>query len=85
MIDRGRIIHPNKCDECQSKNSFTLEHNRSRYTDKQMVRLQETPDEVPAGETPASILLLVYDSLVDRVRPGDETGVDNILVSSENA
>ena len=56
-----------------------MEHNRSTYHDKQMVRLQETPDEVPAGETPASILLLVYDSLVDNVRPGDRVEVTGIF------
>ena len=25
-------------------------YHRGRYTDKQLIRLQETPDEIPAGE-----------------------------------
>ena len=45
------------------------------FSDKQMVRVQETPDEVPAGETPASAVVFAYDDLVDAVRPGDRVEV----------
>ena len=43
----------------------------------QMVWVQETPDEVPAGETPASAMVFAYDNLVlvDGVRPGDRVEV----------
>jgi hypothetical protein len=70
-VDRGKIAEPTQCNTCLKKNSHKLVHNRSIYSNKQVVRLQETPDEVPAGETPASIVLLVYDNLVDGMRPGD--------------
>ncbi|KAJ7978506.1 DNA helicase [Quillaja saponaria] len=48
-IERGRIIEPTVClkEECQAKNSMALVHNRCRFADKKIVRLQETPDEIP--------------------------------------
>ncbi|GMH69910.1 hypothetical protein TL16_g05278 [Triparma laevis f. inornata] len=83
-IDRGRISEPTTCDEngCGSRHSFALVHNRSTYTDKQLVRLQETPSEVPAGETPASITLFAYDDIVDSVRPGDRVEVTGVFRAS---
>lgn len=40
-IDRGRIIEPVLCPNCNTNHSFTLVHNRSTFTDKQIIRLQE--------------------------------------------
>ena len=34
----------NECKNCKAKYSFELIHNRSVYSDKQHVKLQETPD-----------------------------------------
>jgi DNA replication licensing factor MCM4 len=45
----------------------------------QMIRLQETPDEIPEGETPHSVTLFAFDSLVDAVRPGDRVEVTGIF------
>ena len=77
-IDKGKITEPTNCTQCQTKHSFMMVHNRCIFADKQMVRLQETPDEVPAGETPASIVLFAFDSLVDTVRPGDRVEVTGV-------
>jgi DNA replication licensing factor MCM4 len=78
-IDRGRIAEPTQCPTCHVKHGFALIHNRCYYSDKQMVRVQETPDEVPAGETPASIVVFAYDDLVDAVRPGDRVEVTGVF------
>jgi DNA replication licensing factor MCM4 len=67
-IDRGRITEPTNCPTCHVKHGYSMVHNRCYFSDKQMVRVQETPDEVPAGETPASIVIFAYDDLVDAVR-----------------
>jgi DNA replication licensing factor MCM4 len=45
-IDRGRIAEPNVCPQCHCRDSYTLQHNRCVFADKQLVLLQETPDEV---------------------------------------
>ena len=79
-IDRGRIDEPTgACPVCQTKNSHSLVHNRSVFADKQLVRLQETPDKVPAGQTPASVLTFCFDDLVDAVQPGDKVEVTGVL------
>ena len=80
-LERGRISEPTVCQnaECNTKDSYELIHNRSLFADKQMVRIQETPNEVPAGETPASIVLFAYDDLVDAVRPGDRVEITGVF------
>lgn len=42
-IDRGRIIEPTLCTNCSTNHCFSLIHNRSQFTDKQMIKLQESP------------------------------------------
>ena len=42
-IDRGRIAEPNLCRNCNTYHSYQLMHNRSHFTDKQIVKLQESP------------------------------------------
>ena len=82
-IDRGRINEPDRCprDVCNSKGTMSLIHNRSEFTDKQVIRLQETPDAVPDGQTPHTVSLCVYDELVDLVKPGDRVIITGIFRS----
>lgn len=42
-MDRGRIAEPILCSNCNTNHCFTLVHNRSQFTDKQLVKLQESP------------------------------------------
>ncbi|XP_020517369.1 DNA replication licensing factor MCM4 [Amborella trichopoda] len=79
-IDRGRINEPPRCarEECLAMNSMTLVHNRCRFADKQIVRLQETPDAIPEGGTPHTVSLLMHDKLVDAGKPGDRVEVTGI-------
>lgn len=46
-----------------------------RFADKQVVRLQETPDDIPDGGTPHTVSLLMHDKLVDAGKPGDRVEV----------
>lgn len=46
-----------------------------RFADKQIVKLQETPDEIPDGGTPHTVSLLMHDKLVDAGKPGDRVEV----------
>ena len=45
------------------------------------MRLQETPDAVPDGQTPHTVSLSVYDELVDVAKPGDRLVVTGIFRS----
>jgi DNA replication licensing factor MCM4 len=82
-IDRGRIEEPGRCprDVCQGVGTMSLVHNRSEFADRQIIRLQETPDAVPDGQTPHTVSLCVYDELVDVAKPGDRLTVTGIFRS----
>ncbi|XP_057656473.1 DNA replication licensing factor MCM4 [Diorhabda carinulata] len=77
-IDRGRINEPTLCTSCNTNHTFTLVHNRSQFTDKQMIKLQESPDDMPAGQTPHTVVLFAHNDLVDSVQPGDRVTVTGI-------
>jgi len=78
-IDRNKIEEPDACDNCNTKASMQIIHNRCLFSDKQLIRLQETPDEIPEGETPHNVSLFAYDELVDSLRPGDRIEVTGVL------
>ncbi|CAI5503972.1 unnamed protein product [Closterium sp. Naga37s-1] len=81
LVDRGVIEEPRRCPwpECGASNSMTLLHNRSRFINKQMLRLQETPEDMPEGETPHTVSVFLFDSLVDTVKPGDRVEVTGVF------
>lgn len=81
-IDRGRINEPILCSNCNTKHTFSLIHNRSQFTDKQMVKLQESPDDMPPGQTPHTVILYAHNDLVDSVQPGDRVTVTGIYRAS---
>mmetsp|Transcript_7204 Transcript_7204/g.13466 ORF Transcript_7204/g.13466 Transcript_7204/m.13466 type:complete len:919 (-) Transcript_7204:135-2891(-) len=79
-LDRGRILEPNKCPrpQCAQGFSMSLEHNRCQFANRQQLKMQETPDEMPDGETPQTVNLCVFDDLVDVAKPGDRVQVTGI-------
>lgn len=77
-IERNNIIEPADCKNCKSKFSFDLQHNRSLFHDKQHIKLQETPEHMPEGETPLTLHLCCVFDLVDSVKPGDRVEVVGI-------
>ncbi|XP_043921162.1 DNA replication licensing factor MCM4 [Protopterus annectens] len=77
-IDRGRIAEPSVCKNCNTTHSMALIHNRSMFSDKQMVKLQESPEDMPAGQTPHTTVLFAHNDLVDKVQPGDRVNVTGI-------
>ncbi|KAK2653279.1 hypothetical protein Ddye_013135 [Dipteronia dyeriana] len=48
---------------------------RLLFADKQILRLQETPDDIPEGGTPHIVSLLMHDKLVDAGKPGDRVEI----------
>ena len=77
-IERGRIQEPTFCDTCRNRNTFAIQHNQCVFSDKQHVKVQETPESVPEGETPQTIRLCAYEDQVDAVRPGDRVEITGI-------
>ena len=82
-IDRNRIAEPDRCprEVCNQLGTMSLVHNRCEFSDRQVVRLQETPDAVPDGQTPHTVSLCVYDELVDVAKPGDRVEITGIFRS----
>ncbi|KAJ7594273.1 MCM-domain-containing protein [Mycena floridula] len=82
-IDRGKIEEPARCprEVCGSVGTMSLIHNRCEFADRQVIRLQETPDAVPDGQTPHTVSLSVYDELVDVSKPGDRLVITGIFRS----
>ena len=78
-VERGRVEDPAACDGCAIRGAMELVHNRSRFIDKQQVKLQEAPENVPEGETPSQIQLFVFDEMVDAVVPGDRVVVTGVF------
>lgn len=80
-LDRGKIREPTECPRqiCNSKNSMQIVHNRCSFEDKQVIKLQETPDVVPAGQTPHSVSVCVYNELVDFCKAGDRVELTGIF------
>ena len=79
FIDRGRIEEPQVCVNCEAKFTMRLIHNRCVFANKQLVRMQETPDAIPEGETPHSVSMCVFDDLVDVGKPGDRVEITGIF------
>ena len=43
------------CASCGARWTARLLHNRSGFFDKQVVKVQESPDAIPEGETPLTV------------------------------
>lgn len=77
-VNMGRILEPTYCVNCEQRDTFQPNFNASIFSDKQHVKVQETPESVPEGETPQTIHLCAYEDLVDHVRPGDRVEITGI-------
>lgn len=57
------------------KFSMQMVHNRCSFSNRQQVKMQETPDEMPEGETPHTVNMCLFDDMVDIAKPGDRVQV----------
>jgi len=77
-LNHWTIEEPRNCEKCGQAGTFQIVHNDCKYIDRQVLKLQETPELVPDGETPQNIAVVVFDDLVDQVRPGDRIEITGI-------
>jgi DNA replication licensing factor MCM4 len=47
----------------------------SLFTVLLQIKLQESPEDMPAGQTPHTVVLFAHNDLVDKVQPGDRVNV----------
>src|SRR5689334_18477563 len=78
-ILKGLLLKkPTKCSNCDEK-ELDMDPENSVFTDFQMVRLQELPEDLPAGQLPHYIEVTVMGDLVDQCRPGDRIMMTGIV------
>merc|ERR1711881_89121 len=66
------------CGNCRQTKTMVIIHNRSLYTTRQLWKVQESPDDMPPGQTPHSVTMQCFDSLVDAAQPGDRVTITGI-------
>jgi len=77
-LNHWNIEEPKRCEACGASHSFEIIHNDCTFADRQILKLQETPELVPEGETPQNVVVMCFDNLVDQVRPGDRVEITGI-------
>ena len=77
--EEGRYTEPVRCPLCDKKTPMRLLAQESQFRDWQKVRIQESPDELPPGQMPRSIDIILEGDIVDISRPGDLVKVTGIL------
>jgi replicative DNA helicase Mcm len=74
-----RVEPPPKCPRCGASKSFALATELSQYVDWQKIITQEKPEDLPPGQLPRSIEVILLDDLVDTVKPGDIVSLTGIV------
>ncbi|KAG0257508.1 minichromosome maintenance protein 5 [Linnemannia exigua] len=54
---------------------YVVDHDKSKCVDQQILKLQESPDDVPVGELPRHVLLSADRELTNRVVPGSRATI----------
>ena len=80
--EEGRYTEPPLCPTCGKKTPLKLLPEKSRFVDWQKVRVQESPDELPPGQMPRSLDIILEGDIVDISRPGDLVRVTGMLQTS---
>ena len=69
---------PLRCGKCSEK-ELEMDPDTSIFIDFQMVRLQELPEDLPAGHLPHYLEVTIIGDLVDQCRPGDRILLTGIV------
>jgi len=77
--EEGRYTEPPLCPTCGKKTAMRLIPEQSRFVDWQKVRVQESPEELPPGQMPRSVDVILQGDIVDVSRPGDLVKLTGIL------
>lgn len=74
----GHINEPERCARCNKVRTLTIDHNLCHFTDSQIIKLQERPDDVPPGQSPQTLIVIAHQDLVDTINAGDRITVTGI-------
>ncbi|MBI3841116.1 MAG: ATP-binding protein, partial [Thaumarchaeota archaeon] len=77
--DDFALQRPAKCELCGEAKNFELDRKQSRFIDFQVIRVQESPEELPPGQLPQFFDVNVEGDIVNTARPGDRSVLTGIL------
>jgi replicative DNA helicase Mcm len=77
--DKMILRHPRSCEECEEVRNFELDEKETVFIDYQVIRMQELPEELPAGQLPQSYDVSLVRDLVNITRPGDRVTLTGIV------
>ena len=80
--EEGRYTEPPLCPVCTKKTPMRLIPQKSQFKDWQKVRIQESPEELPPGQMPRSVDVILEGDIVDISRPGELVKVTGTLQTS---
>lgn len=75
-LERGRVPEPAHCAHCGTAHCFQLIHNRSHFSDKQLVKLQESPGQ---SNVPCSLYSIIYLYSYHLLFPHDRRGLKTYI------
>ncbi|KAF3358005.1 hypothetical protein VdG1_05670 [Verticillium dahliae VDG1] len=81
------VIQCRNCQNTQHKcplDPYFVIHEKSRFVDQQVIKLQEAPDKVPVGELPRHVLISADRYLTNRVVPGSRCTITGIFSIYQN-
>ncbi|KAH6892285.1 MCM2/3/5 family-domain-containing protein [Thelonectria olida] len=80
----ARVRVPNDPTPKCPLDPYFVMHEKSRFVDQQIIKLQEAPDQVPVGELPRHVLISADRYLTNRVVPGSRCTVMGIFSIYQN-
>lgn len=77
---------PTKCttSDCKARGGFERNYKESKFKDHQFIEVQEPPDQLPPGETPCRLEVVLEDDLTGTVKPGDQVKITGIVYVKMN-
>lgn len=78
------IKMPTICPKCGKPGQFEIVPEKTKLIDWQKVILQERPEEVPPGQLPRQLEVILEEDLVDNARPGDRVKITGILAMKQD-
>ncbi|MEM0377905.1 MAG: minichromosome maintenance protein MCM [Thermosphaera sp.] len=74
-----RLERPLSCPICGRVARFELVPEKSKFVDWQKIVVQEKPEEIPPGQMPRSVEVILTGDLIDVARPGDRVIITGVL------
>ncbi|KAI1391433.1 MCM-domain-containing protein [Hypoxylon trugodes] len=80
----GRQRPANDPSEKCPLDPYFITHEKSKFVDQQIIKLQEAPDQVPVGELPRHVLISADRYLTNRVVPGSRCTIMGVFSIYQN-